>query len=91
MSTAEDIKARRAARRLAERSKTEPGTQHVLVRTKRMLNDQGISQTTVSIVTKDAFDFTDYRFFRISEASHVEPVEEWVHKDELELYQRSIG
>lgn len=56
-----------------------------------MLNDQGISQTTVSIVTKDAFDFTDYRFFRISEASHVEPVEEWVHKDELELYQRSIG
>lgn len=90
MTDAKDIRARRAARRATERGleKTIPGTQHVLVRSKREDID-GVVHASVSIVDRDSFNFTDYRFFRISPASHAEAVEEWVHKDELEYYQRT--
>lgn len=86
----DDIKARRAARRAAERgaTKTQPDTEYALVRSPRVEVEPGKMQATVSIVKNDGtFDFTDYRFLRMSPSASV-PVEEWVYKDELELYQR---
>lgn len=89
----EEIKARRAARREAERAstKTKPSTEYVLVRSKRNEVEPGRMSATVSIIKNDdGFDFTDYRYWRMSPSAS-SPVEEWVHKDELELYQHVSG
>lgn len=60
----------------------KPKTDHVLVR--------GNRQSTfgqVHIVTNDgSFDFTDYRYLRMSEMSGPR-TEEWVHKDDLKFYK----
>lgn len=88
MTDIDRIKAERKARRAAAQevasadSVSSPKTEYVLVRTSR-----SIQPITVSIVRNDgSFDFTDYRFYRMSPANTMHAVEEWVFKDDLQWY-----
>ena len=38
-----------------------------------------------------SFDFTDYSFLRMNQAPINEPIEEWVHNDELAEWKRRLG
>lgn len=64
-----------------KREPRKPKTAFVLVRKPR--EDGGI---TVLIVDAATFDFADYRYLQMCPSSD-QPVEEWVHKSELNQYK----
>ena len=64
----------------------KPDTDFAIVRGPR-----NIQPMIISIQKKDEFDFTDYRYLKMNRLYRREsPVEEWVFKDDLELYQKAI-
>lgn len=70
----------------ADRAARKPKTEYVLVRSNR-----NVQPILVQVVPNDgSFDFKDYRYYKMSEASQF-PMEEWVYKDDLKLYKQASG
>jgi len=70
---------------------TLPETEFVLVRNKREENavdafGQNYSCHVQIVRNNGKFDFSDFRYLRMSNKGSYE---EWVHKDELDMYQKA--
>jgi len=72
---------------MTELESDDKKNQYALVRHKRQTpGENGFDHSiNVEIVKKDKFDFTDYRYLKINEPTGID---EYVHKDEYELYHR---